>query len=371
MTTNYHTAIATNAPVNSAVFETALASLDAGITASRSGGTLTGLNLGAVGALTISGGLVTRTLPRHTIDTEAAATTDDLTTISGGATGDVLIISAANASRVVTVKHGTGNIYLYSKIDIVLDDTDKQLMFVYGGSRWWQINGLPTTALTYPTAAPFRRPSNMPMQMTPAARTNWGYRAAAAIVQANGIAAPTLSGSAAAANQADSTYISLTSGAVIGNSAGYVTATYNLSRRGHNPKMSMILQFTDILAVRGWFGFFSAAVTTADAIAGATEAAAFRFSTVATDAGFVPVTKDATTQTTGSAMNTIAAATRYLLEIELTASAAIFTVNNGTPVSVATTLPTTTTELGLNTIVFTTAAVAKVWQLGRVFVEQD
>lgn len=372
MTTNYHTAVATNAPVNAATVETPLASLDAAITALTAGSqSLTGLNLGAAVALTISGGLVTKTVIRHTIDTEASATTDDLTTISGGATGDILIISAVNASRVVTVKHGTGNIYMSTKIDKILDDTDKQIMFVYNGSRWEETNGSHTTVLAYPTAAPFRRPASMPIQMSPSARNNWGFRAAAAIVQPIGIAAPTSSGTLAAANQTDSTYISMATAATIGLTSGYVSATYNLVRRSHNPKLSMVVQVTDTTLLRYWLGFFSAAVTTVDTVAGATECAAFRFSSTTPDTGWVPVTKDSTTQTTGSAIGTVAAATRYLLEIELVNSTAIFTVNNGTPTVISTNLPATTTELGFNMICFTRENVAKTWQLSRVFCEFD
>lgn len=375
MTNNYHDVLPTNAPLQSAVIEDRLSDLDAGITGLAAGSTsLTGLNLGAAGALTISGGVVTRTAPRHTVDTESSASTDDLTTINGGATGDVLIISAANSSRVVTVKHGTGNIYLYSKLDKVLDDTDKQITLIYSGARWWEIGGLPTTALTYPTSAPWRRPSGMPVQLTPAARNRWEIRASAATVQGVGIAAPTAaaaSGTIANNNQADSTYTSFTTGATTGNSGSIVTASYNLVRRAHNAKMSMVIMMGDITSVRFFIGFCSAALTSADTIAGATEAACFRFSTATSDAGFVPVTKDASTQTTGAAMNTIATSTRYLLEIELTSSSAIFTVNNGTPVVQTTNLPTTSTDLGFNFLLVTLANAAKAVSFSRMFVEFD
>lgn len=372
MTTNFHNPIATNAAVNASTVNTPLASLDSQLTALTSGSTsLSGLNLGAAVTLTISGGLVTKTVIRHTIDNEASASTDDLTTINGGGTGDILIISAVNAARVVTVKHGTGNIYLAAKMDKILDDTDKQIMLVYTGSRWEETNGSHTTALTYPAAAPWRRPYGMPIQMTPAARNNFSFKAAAAIIQASGIAAPTLTGVAAASNQTDSTYISLTSGASAGNASGYLTTTYNLVRRSHNPKFSIVLQVTDLSAVRYWIGFFSTSVTSVDTVAAGTSAAAFRYSSVAGDAGWVPVCNDGTTQTTGAAIGTVAAATRYLLEIEMVNSQAIFTVNNGTPQVLTTNLPATSTELGLNVVVITTAAAAKVWNLSRVFVEYD
>jgi hypothetical protein len=371
MTSNYHTPIATNAPVNAATFESVASDLDSAITAARSGGTLTGLNLGAAGALTISGGLVTRTLPRHTIDTEAAAATDDLTTINGGATGDILIISGANASRVVTVKHGTGNIFLASKIDKVLDDTDKQIMLVYNSSRWEETNGLHTTAMAHPTADPYRVPTNMALMAHPMARNGWGFRAAAATIQTFGVAAPTTTATLTSSNQADSTYINLQCAAVANTSFSYVTASYNLVRRAHNPRLTVVLQMVDITALRMWIGFTSAAVTNADTVAGATEFAGFRFSTVAGDTGFVPVTKDATTQTTGSAMNAIAASTRYVLNVELTSSSAIFTINNGTPTVVLSTLPATATDLGVNLTFITQAATAKNWLFSRCWVDFD
>lgn len=373
MTTNHHTPIATNAPGNAAIWNVPLASLDSAITALGAGTTgLTGLRLATATVLTISGGAVTKTGSQHTIDTEASASSDDLTTINGYATGDILIISAANASRVVTVKHGTGNIYLYGKMDLVLDDTDKTIELIYRGGRWEQTNGQPTTALTYPTAAPFRVPTNMPLLHHPAARNGFGWKAAAATIAATGVASPTATGTPSASNQTDSTYINLLTGSSAGNSAGHVTTTYNVVRRQYNPKLSVILQAVDVANLRLWIGFFSAAVTTADTVAGATEAAAFRYSpTAASDTGFVPCTKDSSTQTTGSSMNTVAAGVRYLLQIELTSSSAIFTVNNGTPVVITTNLPTTSTELGVNVIAFTTIASGKNWLFSRAWVDYD
>ena len=44
------------------------------------------------------------------IDTEGAAATDDLDTISGGRFGQVLVLKPADGSRTVVVKDGTGNL---------------------------------------------------------------------------------------------------------------------------------------------------------------------------------------------------------------------------------------------------------------------
>ncbi len=55
--------------------------------------------------LTISGGTVALTQSYHTIDTEGDASTDNLTHITGGTLGQILIISAANHTRTVIVKN--------------------------------------------------------------------------------------------------------------------------------------------------------------------------------------------------------------------------------------------------------------------------
>jgi hypothetical protein len=59
--------------------------------------------------LTINAGVITKTQGFHTVDTESDAATDDLVTINGGVTGDVLILSGASDVREVRVDR-TGNI---------------------------------------------------------------------------------------------------------------------------------------------------------------------------------------------------------------------------------------------------------------------
>lgn len=112
------------------------------------------------GELTISSGAVTVTGTHHTIDTEGDASTDDLTTINVGADGKLLILRLANASRVVTVKDGTGNISLNA--DYTFSGLDDTLTLIYDSinSVWIQIGqakvettlaGLTDTDLTIPT----------------------------------------------------------------------------------------------------------------------------------------------------------------------------------------------------------------------------
>jgi hypothetical protein len=83
---------------------------------------------------------VTVTRTHHYLDTEGAASTDDLDTINGGADGDILILSTLNSARDVVVKHGTGNIFLGSSADKTLNTLSDSIMLRNrGGSSWYQI----------------------------------------------------------------------------------------------------------------------------------------------------------------------------------------------------------------------------------------
>lgn len=95
------------------------------------------LNLGAQEALTIASGAVSPTKSYTTIATEAAASTDDLETINGGVTGDILILTATAAAETITVKNGTGNIVLVS--DFVMAGTWDTLALIKRGSNWIEL----------------------------------------------------------------------------------------------------------------------------------------------------------------------------------------------------------------------------------------
>jgi hypothetical protein len=94
---------------------------------------------GTSSELTISSGSVTVSgtvaLRRHTVDTEGDAATDDLTTISGGNIGEILIISAANDARTVVVKQGTG---LLIQADFSLDSIDDMMMLECKSANVWR-----------------------------------------------------------------------------------------------------------------------------------------------------------------------------------------------------------------------------------------
>jgi len=107
----------------------------------QTGSVLKDLNLVWQSELTISGGVVTVTGIFHHIDTQNNDATDDLDTINGGSSYDLLLIQARHTDRTVVVKHGTGNIQLKAGVDISLDNTDKILLLFYNGSNWVDVGG--------------------------------------------------------------------------------------------------------------------------------------------------------------------------------------------------------------------------------------
>jgi len=102
---------------------------------------LLGLLFKAETELTISSGAITVTQCRHTVDTEGDAATDELDTINGGSTVNLILLRAENDARTVVVKHNTGNIWLQGKADISLDDLEDGLMLAWDAtnSKWFDI----------------------------------------------------------------------------------------------------------------------------------------------------------------------------------------------------------------------------------------
>lgn len=411
MTQNYHTPIPLASPANSAVLNAPLAQLDSQITTNATNistnttditnlknGTdsIRQLRFDADTTLTIASGAVTVTQTMHLIDTESAAASDDLETISDGSETDMLVIRIADASRVVTVKHNTGNIYLSGQQDVVLNDTRKCLALYWDGTRWFEAlshvslrdewtstlynaaeilvprGSIKTYGLGYAANRP--RLNFMPR---PSSRISVMEKAAAATYASIGMAAGTNTGAGAVteANNTDSVYVQQAIAASAGTFGGRRSSTFDLFRRQHNPYFhAKIRTGTDVANTRLWCGIFSAAVTNVDTVAGATEAAAFRYSTVAGDAGWMGVTKDATTQATPVSTGVgVAVSTAYDLEIWVDSGNGVvyFSVNGSTPVSLSSNLPQTTTELGWMVTAITTTASAKTFDISRVYVEFD
>lgn len=88
--------------------------------------------------LTIASDAITVTQNYHKVDTQSDAASDDLSTITAGASvraGHVLVLRAENVARVVTVKDGVGNILLNGG-DLQLNATDKLCVLIYDGTNW-------------------------------------------------------------------------------------------------------------------------------------------------------------------------------------------------------------------------------------------
>jgi hypothetical protein len=93
---------------------------------------------------TISGGVITATTSFMRVDTEAAAASDDLDTINGGADGDILIVNAFSSARTVVMKDATGNLALAG--DFSLDNSGDRIMLHFHNSAWNEISRSDNTA---------------------------------------------------------------------------------------------------------------------------------------------------------------------------------------------------------------------------------
>lgn len=368
--------------------ESARASGDANILAGNSA--FSQLSLGTDTTLTIASGVITVTRSRHLVDTEGGAGTDDLDTINGGVEGDVLVLQSVNAGRVPTLRHNVGNLFMFGEQNIALDSPSKALTFVHDGTRWCQLaspsagvglrdesdsTSTPASNLILPEgtliSGAIPRLALMPDLM---ARNAFAFRASAATILPDQVAAPTTVGTLAVSNESDSTYVSATSGAAAGNNGGFVSASLNLLRRGYNPMFEALIRTGSTVAdARFWLGLFSAAPTNVDDLAGATQGIAFRYSAPAGDVGWRAVCDDGTNSSVSTNMTTVTADTRYLLRIRVdsTAGIAYFSVNNGAETAISTNLPAVGTDLGVAVYVFTNIAAARVLKFSRCLVRYD
>ncbi len=99
------------------------------------------LDMAAATTLTIASGAVTMTQNYHLIDTEAAAASDELDTITVAADvtgGYILIVAPASGARTVVLKHNTGNILCPYNGDVNLESAGDYALLVYSTaqSKW-------------------------------------------------------------------------------------------------------------------------------------------------------------------------------------------------------------------------------------------
>lgn len=101
------------------------------------------LSFAAPSELTIASDAVTITAGNNvfSIDTQADAASDDLSTITldaGGRACRLLILKPENVARVVTVKHNVGNIQLKGG-DFAMNDANHRLLLYRDGTTWYEI----------------------------------------------------------------------------------------------------------------------------------------------------------------------------------------------------------------------------------------
>jgi hypothetical protein len=72
----------------------------------------------------------------YSVDTESAAASDNLDTISGANEGDLIFIKAANSARTVVIRDGQGNILTKGGASLSLDNTDDLAILFYDGTAW-------------------------------------------------------------------------------------------------------------------------------------------------------------------------------------------------------------------------------------------
>lgn len=87
---------------------------------------------------TIASGQFTPDLPWHLVDTESAAATDDLDTITAGSDGQHLEIRIVADARNVRIRNGTGNIVTPGAVNVLMDTTADLVGLVYDAtiSKW-------------------------------------------------------------------------------------------------------------------------------------------------------------------------------------------------------------------------------------------
>ena len=100
---------------------------------------VTGLfGLGARQSVTIASGAITATSSIIRIDTQGAASTDNLDTINGSAAGRIIIVHTTSSARDVVLKNGTGNLALIGG-DVTLGTSTERLLLLSDGSNWIQV----------------------------------------------------------------------------------------------------------------------------------------------------------------------------------------------------------------------------------------
>lgn len=72
----------------------------------------------------------------HRVDAPSAGTTN-LTNVTGGTAGDVLVLQAANDTKTISLRDNTGNLRLAGNFN--LDSVNDTIVLLYDGSLWFEL----------------------------------------------------------------------------------------------------------------------------------------------------------------------------------------------------------------------------------------
>lgn len=177
------------------------------------------------------------------------------------------------------------------------------------------------------------------------------------------------SGTTAVDAETSGAYVEYTSGAVAGNLAGWAgNSTFTESE--YFPQVEIRLKTPVTMTnLKFWLGLNTAG--TAPNSDTNTSCIAFRYSTAASDPGWVGVCNNGGLQTVSGKVADIAASTIYRLKITVVSMSQVdFSVNGGAVVSVTTNVPVTK-HLTFHAQVVTTEAVAKKISLNRFYCQTN
>src|SRR5690606_9834092 len=132
---------------------------------------------------------------------------------------------------------------------------------------------------------------------------------------------------------------------VAGSSVGFTTGVF-LCELGSYPILDAIVWAPDVLTdVRMFVGLFGASPSNSDTPPN--HSACFRFSSVAGDTGWTPLTRDGSTTNVGTTMGTVVASTRYRLRIRRDANGVHFSIDGGAEQTLTANLPSDTQGLAV------------------------
>jgi hypothetical protein len=324
-------------------------------------------------AKTLASHVLTPTLGIHTV-TSQSGTSDYIDTIT--AVNNTYLILKATATHTITLKHGTGNINVPGRNDVVMTGNAAVLLFCENG-QWTHIGTysakMNITATTDPgsgddsgdgyivgsfwvntqrdrvwvcvdntlTTAIWKRVGSW--------INGWRIRAANTVAVGDGIAAPTLStNSSASVNDSSNTYLKVSTDGTATDTRGIITASFDLVRPGHDPVFEVHLKMIDAKSENLWIGMISTAPTNVDTLAAGTKFIGFHSNFPGTTGRLQPVLNDGSAQTNGSNLVTLADNTVYKLRcrVNYSLSTAYFSVNDGAEQALSSHFPDPTTDMG-------------------------